>query len=73
MIATSTILLRTRNAPRWLTAGGFAGALLILLTAGFLPWVELVFPVWLFVLSVHILRASLARGRADQRGVPRTG
>ncbi len=73
MIATSTILLRTRNAPRWLTAGGFAGALLILLTASFLPWVELVFPVWLFVLSVHILRASLARGRADQRGVPRTG
>ena len=58
---------------RWLTAGGFAGAVLILLTASFLPWVELVFPVWLFVLSVHILRASLARGRADQRGVPRTG
>jgi hypothetical protein len=73
MLATSTILLRTSNAPRWLTVSGYAGALLILLTAGFLAWVELVFPVWLFVLSVHILRAGLARGRADQRGVPRTG
>jgi hypothetical protein len=31
------------------------------------------FPAWLFVLSVHILKASLARGRADERVVPRTG
>ena len=73
MIATSTILLRTGNGPRWLTGSGFAGAVLILLTAGFLDWVELLFPAWLFVLSVHILKASFARGRAGQPGVPRTG
>jgi hypothetical protein len=73
MIATSTILLRTGNGPRWLTAGGFAGAVLILLTAGFLDWIELLFPAWLFVLSVHILAASFARGHAGQRDVPRRG
>jgi hypothetical protein len=73
MIATSTILLRTGNGPRWLTGSGFVGAVLILLTAGFLDWVELLFPAWLFVLSVHILKASFARGPVGQRGVPRTG
>ena len=73
MIATSTILRRTGNGPPWLTASGYASAVLILLTAGFIPWIELLFPAWLFVLSVHILKASFARGRAGQRGVPRTG
>jgi hypothetical protein len=71
MIATSTILLRTGNGPRWLTGSGFASAVLILLTAGFLPWIELLFPAWLLILSLHILVASFARGRADVRKVPR--
>ena len=70
MIATSTILLRTGNGPRWLTGSGFAGAVLILVAANLIPWIEVLFPAWLFVLSVHILRASLARGRADERVVP---
>jgi hypothetical protein len=73
MIATSTILLRTGNGPRWLTGSGFASAVLILLTAGFLPWIELLFPAWLLVLSLHILVASFARGRADPRDLPPTG
>jgi hypothetical protein len=73
MIATSTILLRTGNGPRWLTGGGLAGAVLILLTAGFLDWIELLFPAWLLVLSLHILVASFARGHAGQRDVRRTG
>jgi hypothetical protein len=64
MIATSTILLRTGNGPRWLTGSGYASAVLILVTAGFLPWIELLFPTWLLVLSLHILVASFARGRA---------
>jgi hypothetical protein len=73
MIATSTILLRTGNGPRWLTGSGLASAVLILATVNLIPWIEVLFPAWLFVLSVHILRASLARGRADERVVPRTG
>ena len=64
-IATSTILLRTANGPRWLSASGYASAVLILVTVGIVPWIELLFPVWLLVLSLHILMARFGRGRAD--------
>jgi hypothetical protein len=73
MIATSTILLRTGNGPRWLTASGFASAVVILLTVNLIPWIEVLFPAWLFVLSLHILAASFARGSAGPRGAPHTG
>ena len=43
-LATSTILLRTRLAPCWLVASGYAVAILLLVPVGFFPWVELVFP-----------------------------
>jgi hypothetical protein len=64
-LATSTILLRTRLAPRWLVASGYAVAILLLVTVGFFPWVELVFPSWVFALSVYVLIAGLRRGRVE--------
>ena len=64
-LATSTILLRTRLAPRWLVASGYAVAILLLVTVGFFPWVELVFPSWVFALSLYVLIAGLRRGRFD--------
>ena len=54
-IATSTILLRTRLAPRWLVASGFAVGLALLVTVGFFAWVELAFPAWVLTLSVYVL------------------
>ena len=73
MIATSTILLRTGNGPPWLTGSGYASGLLILVTAGFLPWIELLFPVWLLVLSLHILVASFASTPSDEGDSSPTG
>jgi len=64
-LATSTILLRTRLAPRWLVASGYAIAILLLVTVGFFAWVELVFPAWVLVLSVYVLIAGLRRGRTE--------
>ena len=64
-LATSTILLRTRLAPRWLVASGYAVAILLLVTVGFFPWVELVFPSWVFALSLYVLIAALRRGRVE--------
>jgi hypothetical protein len=57
-LATSTILLRTRLAPRWLVASGYAIAIVLLLTAGSFAWVELLFPAWVLALSLHVLVTS---------------
>jgi hypothetical protein len=65
-LATSTILLRTRLAPRWLVASGYVVAVALLLTVGFFAWVELVFPAWMFVLSLYVLVVSF---RHDAEGV----
>jgi hypothetical protein len=54
-LATSTILLRTRLAPRWLVASGYVIAVVLLGTAGLFAWVELLFPAWVLVISVYIL------------------
>jgi hypothetical protein len=62
-LAASTILLRTRLAPRWLVASGYAIAVVLLLTVGSLAWIELVFPAWVLVLSLYVLISSF-RGRA---------
>ncbi len=64
-IATSTILLRTRLAPRWLVVGGFAVGVALLLAVGFFAWVELVFPAWVLVLSVYVLVAGARRDRVE--------
>ena len=58
-LATTTILLRARLAPRWLVASGYLAAIVLLLTVGFFPWVELVFPAWVLVLSLHVLISSV--------------
>jgi hypothetical protein len=68
MLSTTTIIWRTTSAPRWLTAGGYLAAVLLLLGSGALPWLELVFPIWVLVLSVHILVVSKQRHSAGARG-----
>jgi hypothetical protein len=71
MLATSTILLRTRLAPRWLVASGYAIAILLLVTVGFFAWVELVFPAWVLMLSLYVLITGFRRGRMeDPSGTP---
>jgi hypothetical protein len=54
-LATSTILLRTGLAPRWLVTAGYAIAVTLLVTVGLFAWIELLFPAWVLVLSVYIL------------------
>ena len=64
VLAISTILLRTRLAPRWIVASGYAIAVVLLLTVGSFAWVELLFPAWILALSVYVLVTSL-RGHAE--------
>ena len=62
-IATSTILLRTRTLGKWLAFVGYGIGLLLLLVVGLVPWLELLFPAWVFLLSLLILFAGFRRHR----------
>jgi hypothetical protein len=70
-MSTATITLRTRVIPRWIGLAGFAVAVLLLVSVGLTPWVELLFPAWILLLSIDILRTGL-RGPASAAG-PATG
>lgn len=62
MISTSTILLRTRVLSRWLAYIGYACALCLLVITFFWQWILLLFPFWIFLLSLDILVTNLRRG-----------
>ena len=55
MIVLGTIWIRTAVMPRWLALVTFILALVLLITITILPWVTLVFPSWVIVISVYIL------------------
>jgi hypothetical protein len=61
MISTCTLSLRTGIIPRWMAYLGLVLALFLLLSLGTFSWAPLVFPLWVFLISVHILRANLGR------------
>jgi hypothetical protein len=58
MIATATISLRLAVMPRWISLLGYLGALVLLVAVGALPFVELIFPAWVFIVSLYVLLAS---------------
>ena len=66
MIVTSTIALRTSVYPRWLVIAGYLIALVMLLSLSLLQWVVLLFPVWVFVLSLFILNSEIRAARAER-------
>ncbi len=66
-ISTATLALRIAILPRWIALLSYACAIVLLFTAGFVPWTELLFPCWVLVVSLYILVASL---RAQQTTPP---
>jgi hypothetical protein len=64
-MSTATILHRTRVAPRWVAVVGFVVALVLILAVGLSPWLELLFPAWIGLLSLEILRRTLAAAPAS--------
>jgi hypothetical protein len=59
MIATSTLALRTGFIARWIAFLGYALALLLLLSGRNLEGVLIIFPLWVLLVSLHILVANL--------------
>jgi len=70
-VSTSTIGLRTGFIPRWLGFSGYAVALVLLLVIDVTPWVELLFPFWILLLSLDTLVKSLTERRAEGDAPPR--
>ncbi len=62
-ISVATISLRTHILPRWLVFAGYGCAGVLLVSVGLTPWVQLLFPVWIALLSIHILWRPWAAGR----------
>jgi hypothetical protein len=58
-ISTATITLRTKVVPRRIGLLGSAVAVVLLVSVGLTAWVELLFPAWILLLSVDILRTGL--------------
>ena len=58
MFSTSTIVFRTGILPRWVAFFGFVCAAVLLLIITNWPWIALLFPVWMLVISTRILLAE---------------
>ncbi len=65
MMSLGTIWIRTRVMPRLLVFLTYFLALALLLAINFSLWLLLIFPAWVFVISVYILVISL-RGKTEE-------
>jgi hypothetical protein len=67
-ISTATIIFRTQVGPRWIALLGIAAAVVLLVSVGLTPWIELLFPAWVLLLSIDILRTGLRRSPSEVSG-----
>lgn len=72
-LSTATITLRTQVAPRWIGMLGIAIAVVLLVTVNLTLWVALLFPAWILLLSVDILRNGFRRSPDAARTVTSSG
>jgi hypothetical protein len=61
MFSTSTVVVSTGIAPRWIALLGFGLALIVLFGSFYLEWSFIVFPFWVLLLSTYILVDNLRR------------
>jgi hypothetical protein len=71
-MSTATITLRTQVAPRWIGMLGIAIAVVLLVTVNLTLWVALLFPAWILLLSLDILRTGFRRSPGAVRTVTDT-
>jgi hypothetical protein len=61
MISTSTLAVRTGFIARWIALLGYAFALFLLLSGRYVAWIIMVFPLWVLLVSIHVLIDNLRR------------
>ena len=69
MIALATLWMRTGVMPRVYVFLSYALALLLLVSSNLTSWLMLVFPAWVFVISVFILIESLRGDLPEAKGM----
>jgi hypothetical protein len=62
MISTSTVVIYTGIAPRWIAVLGYVLALLLLIGSYYLSWSFIVLPVWVLLISIYIFIDNLRPG-----------
>ena len=55
MISTATLTYRSGVVPRWLGLAGYACALALLVGVNVVGWLELLFPLWVLLISSYFL------------------
>lgn len=58
MFSSSTIMLRTGILPRWVALAGFGCGAVLLIAITNWPWIALLFPAWMMLVSVRVLFAE---------------
>jgi hypothetical protein len=61
MISTSTVVIYTAIAPRWIAFVGYFLALIILIGSYYISWSFAVLPIWVFLISIYILIENFGR------------
>ena len=61
MISTSTVVIYTGIAPRWIALIGYLLAFLLLIGSYQIGWSFAVLPVWVLLISLYILMDNLRR------------
>lgn len=69
MFSSGTIWLRTQIMPRWMIWLTYIMALVLLIGGASLRTLRLGFPIWVFVVSLFILRASRRRTEVEDSTV----
>jgi hypothetical protein len=63
MISTSTLVIYTGIAPKWIAITGYLFALILLFGSYYVNWIILTLPVWILLISMHILMDNLRHHR----------
>ena len=61
MAVFTTMLRGLAQSPTWMTVFGYVGALILLFTIPHVEWLLLVFPLWVLIVSIRILRTARTR------------
>jgi len=67
MISTSTVVIYTAIAPRWIAILGYVLALTLLFGSYYIGWSFMVLPIWVLLMSISMLIDAFRRP-ADMRG-----
>jgi hypothetical protein len=59
MVSTSTVVIYTSIAPRWMAILGYVLAIALLIGSYFATWVIIVLPLWVLLISLAILIDNL--------------